>query len=312
MEPMTGAFGQKQSIPNILCEGVYKMETIILADSCCDLPRSYIEENKVPAMSISVRFKGKDYPGDFGKSLEYKYFYDEVRKGEIATSSQENTYSFFQTFKGYVLENKAVIYIGFSSALSGTVNNAFMARLQILEEYPKADITVIDSLCASAGEGLLVFYAVEMLKKGATKEEIISYVEANKKRINHWFTVEDLVYLKRGGRLSGTAAAIGTLLDIKPIMHVDDMGRLVPVTKVKGRKKSIKALAQELDNRIVQEEEQTIFISHGDCISDAIALKNIILANHKVKDIIICDIGPTIGAHSGPGTLALFFLGEKR
>ncbi|HEY5561435.1 MAG TPA: DegV family protein [Clostridiaceae bacterium] len=288
------------------------METVVLADSCCDLPRSYIEENKVPAMSISVRFKGKEYPGDFGKSLEFKYFYDEVRKGEIATSSQENTYSFAEKFRSFVLENKAVIYIGLSSALSGTVNNAFMASEQILEEYPKADITVIDSLCASAGGGLLVYYAVEMLKRGASKDEIVKFVEENKLKVNHWFTVEDLVYLKRGGRLSGTAAAIGTLLDIKPIMHVDNAGRLVPVTKVKGRKKSIKALAEQLDARIIREEEQTIFISHADCIQDATTLKNIILDKHKFKEIIICDIGPTIGAHSGPGTLALFFLGEKR
>jgi DegV family protein with EDD domain len=200
----------------------------------------------------------------------------------------------------------------FSSALSGSYNSACIAKNMILEEYKDADITVIDSKCASLGEGLLVFYAIEMLKNSASKDEIITFIENNKLKINHWFTVDDLNHLKRGGRVSATAAAIGTLLNIKPILHVDDEGRLIPVTKEKGRKKSIKALAEELDKNIINPEEQIIFISHGDCIEDVELLKKLILEKHKVKDIIVNSIGPIIGAHSGPGTVALFFMGEKR
>ena len=162
------------------------------------------------------------------------------------------------------------------------------------------------------GEGLLDYYAIEMLKNGASKDEIVQWIEENKLKLNHWFTVDDLNHLKRGGRVSSTAAIIGTLLDIKPVLHVDNEGRLIPVTKVKGRKKSIKSLFEELDKRIVNPEEQVIFISHGDCLEDAKFLERLILEKYKVKDVFINEIGPTVGSHSGPGTVALFFLGNER
>lgn len=288
------------------------METVIIIDTCCDLPKEYIDESKVPALKMTVNFKGQEYKDDFGVSLPYKEFYEEVRKGEMPSTAQINVYDYSEEFKKHVSQGKAVICIVFSSALSGSYNSACIAKNMILEEYKDADITVIDSRCASLGEGLLDYYVIELLKKGASKDEIVSFVEDNKFKINHWFTVDDLNHLKRGGRVSATAAAIGTLLDIKPVMHVDDEGRLIPVTKVKGRKKSIKALAEELDKRIIKPEEQVIFISHGDCIEDAEFLKKLIIEKHKVKDVIINQIGPTIGSHSGPGTVALFFMGEKR
>lgn len=288
------------------------MDTVVIIDSCSDLPKEYIEQNNIPFLCMTVNFKGKEYTDDFGQSLSYKEFYDEVRSGEMPSTAQINVYNYSEEFLKHVKLGKAIVCIVFSSALSGSYNSANIAKNMVLEQYKDADITVIDSRCASLGEGLLDYYVVELMKKGASKEEIINFIEENKLRINHWFTVDDLNHLKRGGRVSATAAMIGTLLDIKPIMHVDDEGRLIPVGKVKGRKKSIRALAEELDKRIVNPEEQVIFISHGDCIEDARLLENTILERHKVKGIIINNIGPAVGSHSGPGTVALFFLGEKR
>ncbi|NMA14551.1 MAG: DegV family protein [Clostridia bacterium] len=187
-----------------------------------------------------------------------------------------------------------------------------MARKLLMEEYPQGDITVIDTKSASLGEGLLLYYAVKMLREGKSKEEIVEWVENNKLKLNHWVAVEDLNHLKRGGRVSGTAAFVGTVLNVKPIIHVDDEGRLIPVMKVRGRKKSIKTLADILQERIVRPEEQIIAISHGDALEDAYYLKELIQENVKVKDVMINNIGPVIGAHSGPGTIALFFLGNSR
>lgn len=288
------------------------METVIIIDSCSDLPLEYVEKSKTPVLGMTVNFKGREYKEDFGASLPYKEFYDEVRKGEMPSTAQINVYDYSEEFKKHVKEGKAVICVALSSALSGSYNSACIAKNMILEEYKDADITVIDSKCASMGEGLLDYYAIELLKKGASKNEIINFIEENKLKVNHWFTVDDLNHLKRGGRVSATAAAIGTLLDIKPILHVDDEGRLIPVTKVKGRKKSIKTLAEEMDKRIINPEDQVVFISHGDCIDDAKFLEKLILEKHKVKNVIINQIGPTVGSHSGPGTVALFFIGEKR
>jgi DegV family protein with EDD domain len=288
------------------------METVLIIDTGSDLPREYVEKNNIPALGLTVIFKGKEYKDDFGVSLPYKYFYDEVRKGEMPSTAQINAYAYEEEFKKHVSQGKAVICLVFSSALSGTYNSACIAKEAILEEFKDADITVIDTKCASMGEGLLDYYAIEMLKKEASKDEIVNWVEENKLKVNHWFTVDDLNHLKRGGRVSSAAAVIGTLLDIKPILNVNDEGKLIPVTKVKGRKKSIKALAEELDKRIVNEEEQVVFISHADCLEDAKLLEKLILEKRKVKEIIINTIGPVIGAHTGPGAVTVFFLGEKR
>jgi DegV family protein with EDD domain len=230
----------------------------------------------------------------------------------MPSTSQVNVYVYAEAFKKYALEGKSVIYLGFSSALSGSLNSAILARDMVCEEISDADITVIDSRSASLGEGLLAYYANEMLKAGASKDDIVSWLETNKLKLNHWFTVDDLGHLKRGGRVSGAAAFMGTLLDIKPILHVDDEGRLIPMSKVKGRKKSIKVLFEMLKENIVSPEEQVIAISHGDCIEDAQYLRDMILKEYKVKDVIVNDIGPVIGSHTGPGVIALFFMGNKR
>lgn len=288
------------------------VDTVLIIDSCTDLPVEYVEKNNIPLVSLVCNFKGGEYKDDFGRTLDYKEFYKEVRNGEMPYTSQVNVYEFTEIFKRYTSEGKAVIYLAFSSALSGSHNSAVLAKEMICEQNKDADITVIDSRSASLGEGLLVYYAIEMLNKGASKDEIVSWLENNKLKVNHWFTVDDLGHLKRGGRVSGTTAFVGKLLDIKPILHVDNEGRLIPVTKVKGRKKSIKALYEALEENIVEPEEQIIAISHGDCLEDANSLAEMIQKNYKVKDIIINYVGPVIGSHSGPGTLALFFMGKKR
>jgi DegV family protein with EDD domain len=288
------------------------MQTVIITDSCSDLPLKYVNENNIPVISLTYNFRGKENEDDLGKTMEYKEFYDGVRSGEMPTTSQINVFTYTEEFKKHISQGKSIIYIGFSSALSGSVNSANLARQTLLDEYKDADISVIDSKCASMGQGLLVYYANEMLKKGQSKEEIVKWVEENKLRLNHWFTVEDLNHLKRGGRVSAATAFIGTILDIKPVLHVDDEGRLIPVTKVKGRKKSIRMLFDKMKERIQNPDGQVIFISHGDSIDDAKHLEKLILDEYKVKEVVMNYVGPVIGAHSGPGTIALFFMGDRR
>ena len=288
------------------------MDTVLLIDSCTDLPRSYVDKNEMPFVSLVCNFKDQEYKDDFGKSISYKGFFDAVRSGEMPSTAQVNVYEYTEIFKKYATEGKSIVYLGFSSALSGSVSSAYLARDMVMEEIKDVDITIIDSKSASLGEGLLAYYANEMFKAGASKDEVVSWLETNKLKMNHWFTVDDLGNLKRGGRLSGTAAFLGTLLDIKPILKVDDEGRLIPISKVKGRKKSIKTLFEMLQENITAPEEQVIAISHGDCIEDAEYLKEMIIKEYNVKDVIINHVGPVIGAHTGPGVVALFFMGEKR
>ena len=230
----------------------------------------------------------------------------------MPSTAQVNVYEYTEIFKKYAAEGKSVVYLGFSSAFSGSLSSAYIARDTVMEEFKDADITIVDSKSASLGEGLLAYNANEMLKAGASKDEVVSWLETNKLKVNHWFTVDDLGHLKRGGRLSGTAAFLGTLLDIKPVLKVDDEGKLIPISKIKGRKKSIKTLFEMLQENITAPEEQVIAISHGDCIEDAEYLKEMILKEYNVKDVIINHVGPVIGAHTGPGVVALFFFGYKR
>jgi len=288
------------------------MNTVIFTDSTCDLPLSYIQNNNIEFLGLTVLLQGKEMTDDLGQTLLYKDFYNILRNGEQASTSQINSYSFIEAFRQLIEKGKSIIYLGFSSALSGTYNSAFLAREELLQEYPEADITVIDTLAASCGQGLLIYYACEMLKSGKPKEEVVQWVKDNKLKVAHIFTVDDLEHLKRGGRISSTAAFVGSLLNIKPLLYVNDLGELKPYGKERGRKKAIRAMADELKKHIQSPEEQTIFISHGDCMEDAQKLADIIQESVSVKDIIISMVGTTIGSHSGPGTLALFFLSDTR
>lgn len=287
------------------------MKTIIITDSSCDLSCNYISENNLEVIPFPFSIDGREYIDDFGKSLSYKDFYNELRNGAVPSTSQISAYMFEQVFKKYVSEGNAVIYIGFSSGLSQTFNNSILARNIVLEEIPEADITVIDSKSASVGLGAIVFYANEMLKQGKSKDEIVEWVESNKLKSNHWFIIDSLDHLKRGGRISAASAAVGTMLDVKPLLSVDDEGKLNVVKKTRGRKKAIRELLYELQN-IKNPEKQTIFINHGDCIKDAEQLRELVLSEVNVKDVAINYIGPIIGSHTGPGMLCMVFMGDKR
>ena len=284
----------------------------ILVDSSCDLPLQFIKDNNVPYLGISVNFKGNEYFEDFGETLSYKEFYDEVRKGEMPSTSQINSYRFEEMFKKLHKEGKSIIYLAFSSALSGTYNSALVAKEEVMNEFPDADITIIDTKAASMGVGLIVYYAYELLNKGASKEEIIKWVEENIPHTVHFFTVDDLNHLKRGGRVSATSAALGTLLAIKPVLHVNDSGQLINISKAKGRKKAIKELFENFEKHVVKPEGQMVFISHGDCLEEAEILANMIKSKYNVKDVMLNPIGPAIGSHAGPGAIAFFFLGDNR
>lgn len=285
---------------------------VILTDSSSDLPRKFIDTNNIPFVSLICNYKGQEWKDDFGQSLSYKEFYNAIREGEMPSTSQVNVQTYVDMFRSFVKEGISVIYIGFSSELSGSLQSAYMAKNIITEEYKDADITIIDSKSASLGQGLLVYYAYEMLKNGSGKDEIINWVEENKLKMNHWFTVDSLEHLKRGGRISGASAMIGGILNIKPILKVVDEGKLMPVTKVQGRKKSLRLLADMLQEKIVAPEKQVIAISHADCQEDVDFLIGILHEKHRFREIIVNQIGPVIGSHAGPGTIALFFLGDKR
>ena len=285
---------------------------IIMTDSCCDLPYDFTVENNIVVMSLMLTLGGKTIADDLGKTLKYSDFYKTLREGEMPKTAQVNIYKFQNEFEKHVKNGDKVIYIGFSSALSGTYNSACIAMESVKEEYREADISVIDSKCASLGLGLLVYHANEMRKAGKSKEEIVKWIEENKLNIVHWFTVEDLNHLYRGGRISKTTAAVGSLLNIKPVLHVDNEGRLVQVEKTRGRRKSLSVIANKVAETIINSEEQVILISHGDCMEDVEYIKEKILEKIKVKDIVVNHVGPVIGTHSGPGTIAVFYIGKER
>ena len=209
------------------------MDTVIIADSCSDLPLSYVEKRNIPIINYTYTLNDKEYIDDFGQTLSYNEFYNAVREGSMPTTSQVNSQIFFYAFEEQIVAGKSVIYISFSSGLTGSVNNANMAKNMILEKYPDADLTIVDTRAASLGEGLLVYYAVEMLHDGASKKEIVNWLEDNKFRLNHWFTVDDIDHLRRGGRVSGAAAFVANIMDIKPVLNIDDAGHLIPIHKAK-------------------------------------------------------------------------------
>ncbi|EQB85782.1 DegV family protein with EDD domain [Clostridium punense] len=285
---------------------------VLVVDSASALPLDFINQENVIGAPIVCHFKGMDLEDDFGKTLDIKEFYQGLREGEMPTTSQINVFKFEEIFRPLAQENKSVIYIGLSSGLTGTVDSARRAALNIREEYPKADITIVDSLCASLGLGLLCYLAYEKIKEGKSKDEIISFVEDTKLKINHYFTVDDLNHLKRGGRISASAAAVGTLLNVKPVLHMDRQGKLAPLMKVRGRKKAIVTLAEKFIERTNKNEMQTIAIVHGDCLEDALHLEELCRENGNVEKCIINFEGPTVASHTGAGLVSLYFIAKER
>lgn len=284
---------------------------VIYTDSGCDLSPALLLKDGVSYESLTFRFDGEDKEYKNGE-MESEAFYNKMREGGVAKTSAVNKETFAMAFRSILREGKDILYIGFSSGLSTTYNSARLAAIELREEFPDAKILLVDTLAASAGQGLLVHLAVEKRRSGASLEACAAYVEDIRLHMCHWFTVDDLVYLKRGGRVSATAAFFGNALGIKPVMHVDNEGHLVPVLKVRGRRTAIHTMADKLGESMLDLDNGKIYISHGDCLADAEYLSSVLAEKYGAHVDLITDVGAVIGAHSGPGTLALFFLGKER
>ena len=286
---------------------------IIITDANTDLTPQMVEELEIAVMSMQFSILGKDYllyPDN--REMDIKEFYDLLRKGNMAATAQLNPNDIIQAFTPYLEEGKDLIYIAFSSGLSGTYASARMAKDELCRLFPKRKIIIVDSLAASMGEGLLVWHAVRQKRAGLDIEQLEQWVLDNRNHLCHWFTVDDLHHLKRGGRVSSATAVIGSALGIKPVLHVDDQGHLIPVKKVRGRRQSLDALVDMMQQTAVDPKRQTVFISHGDALDDARYVEKRVRDAFKCKDIHINYIGPVIGTHSGPGTVALFFMGTHK
>lgn len=287
-------------------------EYVIATDSSSDLPEELVRRWGVPVVPLSVEIGQDRFRNCPEEAPDYHDFYTRLRKGEPARTSAPNVEEFKEYFRPVLAQGKDILYLGFSSALSATCQNAAIAAEDLKEEFPEAEILTVDTLCASLGQGLMVDLALEEQKKGKTIREVRDHVIGQIPRLAHWFTVDDLNQLRRGGRLSAGKAVLGSLLQIKPVLHVDDEGRLVPVDTVKGRKRSIEALLKKMEETVVHPEGQRVYISHGDCQEEAERLAAMIRDRLPVASVTIGYVGPVIGAHSGAGTLALFFTGSHR
>ena len=283
----------------------------IFTDSSCDLSPELLKEWGVEFSSLTFRFDGDDKEY-IGMDMPTKEFYDKMREGGIAKTAAVNTEVFKEAFEGALSQGYDVLYIAFSSGLSTTYNSGRIAALELSEKYPDRKVIAVDTLSASAGFGLIVYSAVQKKNNGASIEEVRDYVTSIVPNLCHWFTVDDLVYLKRGGRISPAVAFVGSVLGIKPVLHMDDAGHLVNVTKVRGRRNAVSTLADKFGELALEKATDEIFISHADCMQDAEYLAGLLKDRYGATVKLITDVGPVIGAHSGPGTLALFFFGKNR
>ncbi len=284
---------------------------VIMTDSACDMKPELLAEWGIKFQSLTFRFDGSDAEYT-DADIPATEFYAKMRAGSVAKTAAVNSESFTQMFEAALKQGNDVLYLGFSSGLSTTFNSARIASVDLAERYSDRKIRVVDTLAASAGFGLLVYLAVQKKNGGASLDEVADYIEDLKWKLCHWFTVDDLVYLKRGGRISSTAAFVGNVLGIKPVLHMDNEGHLINMFKVRGRKTAVASLAEQYDKLAVDPAGGTVFISHADCMNDVKELAAILKNKHGVDVKIITDVGPVIGAHSGPGTLALFFIGTER
>ena len=283
---------------------------VLMTDSSADLPLALIEELDVRVLQLNVTMEGEaPVPND---QVDVKEFYGALRQKKSATTSTVSIESFLSAMEEILAEGKDILYLGFSSGLSGTYNAGFVAAGELSEKYPERKIYTVDTLCASLGEGLLVYTIARMKQEGADIETARAFAEEQKLNLCHWFTVDDLFFLKRGGRVSAATAVMGSLLSIKPVMHVDNDGKLINVLKARGRKDAINQLFAKIRDTAINVSEQTVFISHGDCLEDAEYLADRIRNELSVKTVVIDYVGPVIGAHAGPGVLALFFFGMQR
>ena len=284
----------------------------IVTDTASDLPDSYYAEHNVIAIRLGFNLDGVLYEGEDGAHMDVKEFYAKLRNGSMPTTFQVSPEQAKRCLEPLVKEGNDVLAVAFSSGLSGTYNSYVLAARELSELYPERKIKVVDSLCASLGQGLLVDYVVKKADSGAEIEETYAYAEALKPHICHYFTVDNLFHLKRGGRVSATTAVIGSMLKIKPVLHVDHEGHLIAIGKAMGRKKSISALVEHMKELQILDKDDPVFISHGDCEEDVQYLISLLKAAFGERKIFINQIGSVIGTHSGAGTLAVFFRGKRR
>ena len=282
----------------------------IVTDSCCDFPNETYGELKLVKVPLSVEFRGKVYDDKNDDSL--KDMYDGLRSGEAAKTSAINPDRWAKAMESVLAAGEDVLVMVFSSGLSTTYQSAMIAAEELRESYPQRKIYVLDTLSASLGQGLLVWYACRKRDEGMPLEELYAWAEDARMHLCHWFTVDDLMYLKRGGRISAATAVVGTMLQIKPVLHMDDEGHLISMAKARGRKASIDALVRKVSELGQDYDNSTMFISHGDCREDAEYLAAQLREKCGVKEVFISYVGAVIGSHSGPGTVALFFLGTHR
>ena len=282
----------------------------ILTDSCCDFPPQRYRELGLISLPLSITFRGETYPDRNDDSL--RDMYAGLRAGEAASTAAANPQQWEEALEPVLASGEDALILAFSSGLSTTYQSACIAAEEMKERFPERKILVVDSLCASLGQGLLAYYAARKRDEGLGLEELKAWLEDNKLHLCHWFTVNDLMYLKRGGRINAATAIMGTMLSIKPILHVDNEGHLVSVGKARGRKASIAALADKAAELGKGYDNSLMFISHGDCLEDAQALAELVKERCGAKEVYINYVGAVIGSHSGPGTLALFFLGQHR
>ena len=287
-------------------------EYVITTDNNSDLPEKYFKDHGVGCMYLSYSMDGKNYTHE--NFLTEHEFYEAMINGSMPTTAQVNPENAKTLLEPYLKEGKDILHIAFSSGLSGTYNSSRIAAEELMEEYTDRRIIVVDSLSASLGQGLLVWLAQQKKELGQTLEDVADWVEKNKLKMVHLFTVDDLNHLYRGGRVSRTTAIVGSMLNIKPVLHVDNEGKLTAIGKVRGRKKALQELVKLMDEKIGSfgADCDTIFISHGDCEQDAQYVAAKVKEKYNIKNIIINQVGATIGAHSGPGTMALFFVGDVR
>ena len=283
---------------------------IIVTDSTVDLPESMLEEQGIPVLQLNYVLDGKTY--EDRKGLSGREFFDKLREGSMPTTSQVNPEQAKEFFESFVKEGKDILCIGFSSGLSGTYNSERIAAEELSEEYPDTKIIVIDSLCASMGQGLLLAKALKKQREGMTLEELAQWLEENKLHICHNVTVDDLNHLYRGGRISKTTAVLGTLVQIKPIIHMNDEGKLIVIGKERGRKKALNTIVDMMGKQMEGYKNDLVMVTHGDCLEDAEYVKSQIQKKYGIQDVVINGIGTVIGTHTGPGVVAVFCMGEKR
>lgn len=285
---------------------------IITTDTTTDLPEDYIKKHDLGIMSLTYTLEGTTYSKD--NPLDVRLFYEKMRNGSMPTTSQVNPENAKNIFLPYLKDGYDILHIAFSSGLSGSYNSTRIAAEELSEEFPDRKITIIDSLAASLGEGLLVHKAVMLKEQGTDLDTVADWVEQNKLHIVHNFTVDDLFHLHRGGRVSKATAILGTMINVKPILHVDDEGHLIALSKVRGRKKSLQALVDSMEKQMgaYRSQNDIVFISHGDSLADAQYVADLVKQRFGIESFLINYVGPTIGAHSGPGTIALFYMGDYR